>query len=266
MAKPVITDKPIIDQAEFNGVTIWRKQGGSIEVSDTNYPSMKAAIQDIAAKAGVALDAEWNTQYAGWYLIQQLKNGIKPSNTKVELVDLGLSVKWASCNLGATKPEEYGRYFAWGDVNGQTWDGEKWSDGGFGDDPAYEIDANNNLKPEYDAAHVILGGSYRIPTEKECRELINNCESVWTHNYDGTGVDGRLFTSRKPGYTDKFIFLPAAGFATYDYFGLAGSDGYYWSGSFNHGRLSWSLDIHSDDVFTNGSFISDACPVRPVLE
>lgn len=74
MAKPVITDKPIIDQAEFNGVTIWRKEGGSIEVSDTNYPSMKAALQDIAAKAGIKLEEGWNTQYTGWYLISKLKS------------------------------------------------------------------------------------------------------------------------------------------------------------------------------------------------
>ena len=73
MARPVITDKPIIDQAEFNGVTIWRKEGGSIEVSDTNYPSMKAALLDIAQKAGIEVESGWNTQYLGWYIIQQLK-------------------------------------------------------------------------------------------------------------------------------------------------------------------------------------------------
>ena len=73
MARPVITDKPILDQAEFNGVTIWRKEGGSIEVSDTNYPSMKAALLDIAQKAGINVEKGWNTQYLGWYIIQQLK-------------------------------------------------------------------------------------------------------------------------------------------------------------------------------------------------
>ena len=73
MARPVITDKPILDQAEFNGVTIWRKEGGSIEVSDINYPSMKAALLDIAQKAGIEVEEGWNTQYLGWYIIQQLK-------------------------------------------------------------------------------------------------------------------------------------------------------------------------------------------------
>ena len=73
MARPVITDKPILDQAEFNGVTIWRKEGGSIEVSDINYPSMKAALLDIAQKAEINVEKGWNTQYLGWYIIQQLK-------------------------------------------------------------------------------------------------------------------------------------------------------------------------------------------------
>lgn len=78
MARPVITDKPILDQAEFNGVTIWRKEGGSIEVSDTNYPSMRAALLDIAQKAGIEVEEGWNTQYLGWYLIQQLKKSGSP--------------------------------------------------------------------------------------------------------------------------------------------------------------------------------------------
>lgn len=72
MAKPVVTDKPVIDQAEFNGITIWRKEGGSIEVSDTKYPSVKAALQDIAQKADIEIEDEWNTQYLGWYLIKHI--------------------------------------------------------------------------------------------------------------------------------------------------------------------------------------------------
>lgn len=74
---------------------------------------------------------------------------------KDDCVDLGLSVKWATCNIGASKPEEYGRYFAWGDVVGQTWNGSKWSGGGFSTYPIYELDSNDNLKPEYDALTLI---------------------------------------------------------------------------------------------------------------
>lgn len=74
MAKPVITDKPIIDQTEFNGVTIWRKEGGSIEISNTDYPSVKAALMDVANKASIEIDEGWNTQYLGWYLIRNINN------------------------------------------------------------------------------------------------------------------------------------------------------------------------------------------------
>jgi len=128
-----------------------------------------------------------------------------------EMVDLGLSVKWANCNLGATKPEEYGRYFAWGDVVGQTWNGTKWSGDGFYTSPVHQLDANDNLKPECDAAHVLLGGNWRMPTRIECQELIENCTGTWTSDYNGTGKCGMTFTSKKSGFEGKSIFIPAAG-------------------------------------------------------
>lgn len=114
MAKPVITDKPIIDQAEFNGVTIWRKEGGSIEVSDTNYPSMKAALQDIAAKAGIKLEEGWNTQYTGWYIIQQLKergnDGAAPKQNKfAEDKDLTKRVEGSSADIAGARVRVYGK-------------------------------------------------------------------------------------------------------------------------------------------------------------
>jgi len=183
-----------------------------------------------------------------------------------EMVDLGLSVKWATCNLGATKPEEYGRYFAWGDITGQTWDGSKWSGGGFETAPAYEVDANNNLKPAYDAAHVLLGGKWRMPTKDEYQELIDNCTCTWTSNYNGAGVAGRVFTSKKAGYTDKSIFLPAAGYGGSSGLNDAGSYGDYWSSTFSHYYYARSLNFYSDDVFTNTNFRDDGFSVRPVSE
>jgi len=110
MAKPVITDKPILEQAEFNGVTIWRKEGGSIEVSDTNYPSMKAAIQDIAAKAGVTLQDDWNTQYAGWYLIQKL-NGKDPqsSTSQKEEKAFEKKIEGSAADIAGARVRVYGK-------------------------------------------------------------------------------------------------------------------------------------------------------------
>ena len=132
-----------------------------------------------------------------------------------EYVDLGLTsgTKWATCNVGASSPEQYGRYFAWGDVVGQTWNGSSWSRGGFFTTPAHEVDSKwDNLLPEYDAAHVILGGEWRMPTAQEISEFIENTTRTRTTNYNGTGVAGDIFTSKKPGFTDQSIFLPAAGY------------------------------------------------------
>jgi len=184
-----------------------------------------------------------------------------------QLVDLGLSVKWATCNLGADSPEEYGRYFAWGDVVGQTWNGSSWSGGGFYNYPSYQLDANNNLKPEYDAAHVNLGGSWRMPTYSEFQELINNCTCTWTSNYNGTGVAGRIFTSKKTGYTDKFLFLPAAGYGDGTNLRGAGSCGSYWSSTSYSDYDAWSLSFDSGNVFTY-SYYYRYCgrSVRPVTE
>lgn len=168
-----------------------------------------------------------------------------------EYVDLGLSVQWRAWNIGASKPEEYGRYFAWGDVVGQTWDGSKWSGNGFSTNPSYELDSKGNLKPEYDAGHIILGNSWRMPTKAEQDELIDNCTCTWTSNYNNTGVAGRIFTSKKDGYTDKYIFLPAAGYGDEDEFNANGYSGYYWSSTFEDGNDAWVLNVSSSEVSTS---------------
>lgn len=181
-----------------------------------------------------------------------------------EIVDLGLSVKWRGWNIGASRPEDYGRYFAWGDVAGQTWDGVSWSGGGFFTFPEYKLDSNNNLEPEYDAAHVLLGGKWRMPTDAECSELISNTTSQWIKV---NGVQGRLFTSKKNGNS---IFLPTAGYAGT---GLhtAGREGYYWSrtlyGSTYYGSDNSSyLKFYYQDVYMTYGSRNDGFPVRPVSE
>jgi len=182
-------------------------------------------------------------------------------------VDLGLSVFWASCNIGAESPEDYGRYFAWADVVGQTWNGSSWSGGGFSDYLPYELDPNNNLKPEYDAAHVLLGGNWRMPTASEYQELFNfnNCHSVWTSNYEDTGVAGMIFSSIIDGYEGKSIFLPAAGYGSS---GLsdAGSIGYCWSSTFSNSTRAMYLDFRSQGVDMSLYSIYHGFPVRPVSE
>ena len=156
-----------------------------------------------------------------------------------EYVDLGLSVKWATCNVGARKPEDNGNLYGWGEI-GPTdiYDPlsrltSKWGTNlsGF---TKYNLDSENGtvdnkttLDPEDDVAHVVWGGKWRMPTKQEQVELRNNCTWEWTTL---NGVNGYRVTSKISGYTDRSIFLPAAGAADnlrYEY----GSTGYYWSSS-----------------------------------
>lgn len=188
------------------------------------------------------------------------------SQSGPEMIDLGLSVKWAACNLNAAWPEDSGSYFSWGDVEGQTWDGSQWSDTGFWDSnvPAYELDGQGNLKPEYDAAHVILGGSWRMPTKAEIQELIDNCNCTRTSDYEGTGIAGVIFTSKKEGYTDKSIFIPAASYGLTSLLQEQGSFyGLLWSSSFNEGK-AWTLCFDTDDLETSDFDRIIGMTIRPV--
>ena len=125
-----------------------------------------------------------------------------------EHVDLGLSIMWATCNVGATKPEEYGDYFAWGETtpkeeyNTTTY---QYYDRSTGQYTKYGSDSLTMLEPEDDAAHVNWGGEWRMPTKEEMNELIDKCTWTWTQY---NGIDGYEVT----GTNSNSIFLPAAGY------------------------------------------------------
>ena len=164
-----------------------------------------------------------------------------------EYVDLGLPsrLKWATCNVGATSPEQAGLYFAWGETVGYT--AEQVTSGvkAFSEDvynagPAASI--NTDLTLEQDAAHANMGGNWRMPTKDEYQELLDNCNVVWTDDYNGTGVAGMMFTSKING---KLVFFPAAGGCTNSYVGYVGSDGYYWSASWDSSSDAWRLGFNS---------------------
>lgn len=211
---------------------------------------------------------------------------------EVEYVDLGLSVKWATCNLGAKSPEEYGDYYAWGETETKSkysldtykfYKSEIVSEGGF--DVEYKgytkyipqskadsyglrgfYDNKSVLDAEDDVARVKLGGKWRMPTYAECRELIDNCQCDWV-TYEG--VQGRKFTSKKSGYTDKWIFLPAAGYRDGDgSLRYVGYGGYYLSSSLSTGspNYAYRLNIFSDSVGSTGDNRYGGRSVRPVSE
>ena len=149
-------------------------------------------------------------------------------NYETASVDLGLSVDWCTCNLGATSPEQFGAYYAWGETDVKSeysWGTYKWckgtensltkycSDSDFGYNGF--VDNKSKLEFEDDAAYANLGTDYRIPSCQDWYELLDMCTWDWTSNYLGTGVSGYIVTSTVTGYTDKSIFLPAAGYQWY---------------------------------------------------
>jgi hypothetical protein len=141
---------------------------------------------------------------------------VATKDTTGEFVDLGLSVKWASGNIvkDGTKysigaPTSQGCYFSWGNVEGHN-DGEGYdfSSSVYNSTPGKSLTANISPTGGYDAARATLGGNWRMPTNDECQELIDNCTWAWT---TVDGVNGYRVTSKKSGYTNNSIFIPCAG-------------------------------------------------------
>ena len=170
------------------------------------------------------------------YLVNLTHNGY-------EYVDLGLSVKWATCNVGATSPEQAGLYFAWGETTGYTAEQvpgvRAFTEDEYKAGPAASISADLTL--EQDAAHINMGGKWRMPTKDEYQELLDNCNIVITDDYNETGVKGKVFTSKVNG---KSVFFPTVGDCEDSCVNiLGGHDGYYLSASWESSDLAWYLDF-----------------------
>ena len=167
-----------------------------------------------------------------------------PTLSVPEAVDLGLSVKWASFNLGAIKPEEYGSYYAWGETKPNwtyRWYTYKWCMNGSSSQltkycyQSYHgyngfTDNKTVLDPEDDAATINLGDGWRMPTKAERDELTNTKNCAWEFT-TLNGVNGYKITSKKTGYTDRWIFLPFAGMYEGDNLSGVGDHGCYWVSS-----------------------------------
>ncbi|MDE5784648.1 MAG: PEGA domain-containing protein [Prevotella sp.] len=174
-----------------------------------------------------------------------------------EYVDLGLpsGLKWATCNVGASSPSDYGNYYAWGETtpkseytttNCKTWNKT------IGD-----ISGN----PQYDAACANWGGSWRLPSKAECEELSSKCTWTWTtqggHNgYKVTGPNG------------KSIFLPAAGCRLGSSLGSAGDDGSYWSSTPYESTTQGAYDLYFSSSLRNVDWVDRGFgrSVRPVSD
>ena len=192
-----------------------------------------------------------------------------------EWVDLGLSVKWATMNVGATSPSDYGSYFAWGETSPKSsyeWENLKYrTSGDLYDNVKFSkyvteskygtIDNKTVLDLSDDAARANWGGSWRMPTIAEFLELIDKCTWTWTKV---NGKSGYKVVSKSNGNS---IFLPAAGWRIDTSLSYAGSCGYYWSSSLSE---SGSLDARCLDFNSGGHSADndgryDGYSVRPVF-
>ena len=191
-----------------------------------------------------------------------------------EYVDLGLSVKWAKCNVGAEKETDAGLYFAWGETTGYTasqvgTDKQfSWSDYKYGNSNSNltkynQSDSKTVLESADDAASQIMGGEWRMPTQTEWQELLSNTNKEWTQV---NGVNGYKFTSNKEGYQNNSIFIPAAGNCTDGSVSNVGSYGGVWSSSLDTSSPSyaWYLYFNSGGCYMSSSTSFDGQSVRGV--
>lgn len=169
-------------------------------------------------------------------------------------VDMGLpsGTLWYSCNIGTTKPQGYGAYFAWGETKPKadySWDTYKWGTAGssltkYCDNYSYGLDGytDNLMQLEYsdDAARASMGGDARMPTREEWTELKNNCTGEWT-TYKG--VNGWMLTSKNNG---NKLFLPAAGYRNGSALSDASTLGYYWTSYLLSESSSGAIDFKVD--------------------
>jgi len=222
-------------------------------------------------------------------------------NDNGDVVDLGLpsGVKWATCNVGATNPWDYGNYYAWGETDVKddySWETYKyckgsyktltkycfideWGNGGF-------TDTLTTLEAADDVATAVLGSDYSMPTAADWEELSRECYWVWTTNYNNQNVSGcivykaksaddkgtKMYVSGTPSapyfLSDPHVFLPAAGYYgnadNYD----AGSSGFYWSASlFEYGPFNARFCVFNNNRevdSSNAYYRFCGLSVRPV--
>ena len=165
-------------------------------------------------------------------------------------VDLALpsGLLWCEHNVGATTPYEHGLYFSWGNVIGHAeGSGYDFSEAVYAETPGAALTGNIPVNSTYDLVRHNMGAPCRLPTVGEFQELNNNCDSEWT---DEDGVAGRRFTSRINGNS---IFFPASGYYYGTSLNYRGSNGYYWSSSYNSATYAYYLSFSSSYVYPAGS-------------
>jgi hypothetical protein len=218
-------------------------------------------------EAALELEMAYNgTEYAHWFnsdvagkLDELLTSPTTGTHEGHEWVDLGLSVKWATCNVGASTPGDYGNYYAWGETRPKS---EYWSDNCSSYGKTWSDIGGDSSR---DAATANWGGSWRMPTNGEFRELEDNCTWTWTTQNGHKGY-------RVTGKNGQSIFLPAAGYRDRGTLYYDGGYGYYWSsapdeGSTDRADRANGLYFYEGFLFVDwGYYRRNGHNVRPVLE
>lgn len=274
-----VNDSPITLSIESNGYSSY------IYGNFTNIisPTMSITTDDCTFTANCPTSM-LNVGKSGWMKLpsRQEHTGwvIENQNNSIdghEYVDLGLpsGTLWATCNVGASTPEGYGGYYAWGEIKGNLegknyfdWGTYQWCNGSWTtftkycttSDDGY-VDNKTELDLSDDVARQKWGENWRIPSKEQINELINECTSeIACPN----GVYGRIITSKRNGNS---IFLPAAN--SWRYGGTtSGNSGYYWSRTLGDGSstFAYSIFFYQDPSISNIiSFREEGHCIRPVL-
>lgn len=181
-----------------------------------------------------------------------------PDTNHPHLIDLGLpsGTKWACCNVGASKPEGYGNYYAWGETTTKSW--YYWSNYQYATSQDNYINIGDNIAgTKYDTATAIWGSPWCMPSNEQILELLNYCKSTSTTHND---VKGYMISGPNGGT----IFLPAAGVYVYDELAGKGSRGAYWSSTVaSYSACAYNLSFKKS-IDRDSSFRMYGLSVRPV--
>ena len=183
-----------------------------------------------------------------------------PDDHHPHIIDLGLpsGTKWACCNVGASTPEEYGNYYAWGETSPKSMYDE-YTYQYYNSNSSYINIGSDIAGTGYDAATANWGAPWRMPSLTQIQELLNNTTSTWTTQ---NGVNGRKFTGSNGGS----VFLPAAGYRWGGELYFAGSDGYFWSSTLYESYPSRACSLYCYSGYANWNYYyrSSGQSVRPV--
>ena len=262
--KPILTFR--ISNTMFKGAKkYYLKNINWIDAFPNPENLFDSLLDNVAKLIGFSLP-EKERQERGYKPIQDNNKQYPKIINGHEYVDLGLpsGLKWATCNVGANKPEDYGDYFAWGEkMTKETYTEYNCPTYGLSKSELQSqgyVDSEGNITSQYDTARAKWGGKWRMPTKAELQELLDKCTWTWMSQ---NGIDGCKVT----GPNGNSIFLPAPGYRYRSSLYRAGDEGYYWSSSPRVNSYgAYSLYFGSDGRIMNYYYRYYGRSVRPVLE